>query len=168
MGGCVGRIDVRRNPHIRAVGAVGEIKRGGAGAGFGHLSQLMQMRDGYLDGHHGAWLMEPEEQAAVLDAFWRDGWHIHVHVNGDHGLDVLLDIIDDAMQRAELVIQDRRHATAANQSARVQAQRSNNDEQEDAAFKQALEDSKDSAVSVEIFKKEHAAAVQSSIQVPSM
>ena len=72
--------------------------------------------------------------------------------------------IDDAMQRAELVIQDRRIATAANQSARVRAQRSNDDEQEDAAFKQALEDSKDSAVSVISAEwKNHAAAVRSSI-----
>jgi hypothetical protein len=68
------------------------------------------------------------------------------------------------MQRAELVIQDRRIATAANQSARVRAQRSNDDEQEDAAFKQALEDSKDSAVSVISAEwKNHAAAVRSSI-----
>ena len=59
--------------------------------------------------------------------------------------------------------QTRRNATAANQSARIRAQRSNDDEQEDAAFKQALEDSKDSAVSVEIFMNQHAAAVQSSI-----
>jgi len=59
--------------------------------------------------------------------------------------------------------QTRRNATAANQSARIRAQRSNDDEKEDAAFKQALEDTKDSAFSVETFKNEHAAAVQSSI-----
>lgn len=57
-------------------------------------SQLMQMSEPYLDGHHGEWLMEPEEQAAVLDAFWDTGWDLHVHVNGDAGLDLVLDQIE--------------------------------------------------------------------------
>jgi predicted amidohydrolase YtcJ len=70
------------------------------------ISQLMQMRDGYLgaDGlvnpdHHGEWIMEPHDLRRYFDAYWDAGWQIHVHVNGDLGLDVLLDIIDDAMQR---------------------------------------------------------------------
>jgi hypothetical protein len=72
--------------------------------------------------------------------------------------------LQHAIQRDELGTQARRNATAANQSARVRAQRSNDDEQEDAAFKQALEDSKDSAVSVISAEwKNHAAAVRSSI-----
>jgi predicted amidohydrolase YtcJ len=57
-------------------------------------SQLMQMSEPYLDGHHGEWMMSPAEQAAVLDAFWRKGWAIHVHVNGDAGLDRVLDQIE--------------------------------------------------------------------------
>ena len=57
-------------------------------------SQLMQMSEPYLDGHHGEWMMSPTEQAAVLDAFWRKGWAIHVHVNGDAGLDRVLDQIE--------------------------------------------------------------------------
>ncbi|NNL66910.1 MAG: amidohydrolase [Myxococcales bacterium] len=58
------------------------------------FSQLMQMREPYLDGHHGEWMMPPEDQAAVLDAFWREGWGLHVHVNGDAGLDRVLDQIE--------------------------------------------------------------------------
>ena len=70
------------------------------------ISQLMQMRDGYLDSngnvdpdHHGEWIMEPEDLRRYFDAYWDAGWQIHVHVNGDLGLDVLLDIVDDAMTR---------------------------------------------------------------------
>jgi predicted amidohydrolase YtcJ len=61
-------------------------------------SQLMQMSQPYLDGHHGEWMMPPEQQASVLEAFWPKGWNIHVHVNGDAGLDRVLDQIE-AMQR---------------------------------------------------------------------
>jgi hypothetical protein len=51
------------------------------------------MSEPYLDGHHGAWMMRPEEQAAVLETFWEKGWNIHIHVNGDAGLDLVLDQI---------------------------------------------------------------------------
>ncbi len=57
------------------------------------FSQLMQMTEPYLDGHHGEWMMTPEEQADVLATFWKAGWNPHVHVNGDAGLDVVLDQI---------------------------------------------------------------------------
>lgn len=62
------------------------------------FSQLMRMTEPYLDGHQGEWMMAPDEQADVLDAFWRKGWGIHVHVNGDAGLDLVLDQIE-AQQR---------------------------------------------------------------------
>jgi predicted amidohydrolase YtcJ len=63
------------------------------------FSQLMQMREPYLDGHHGEWMMTPEQQAAVLEAFWPRGWHVHIHVNGDAGLDLVLDQIEAVKQR---------------------------------------------------------------------
>lgn len=63
------------------------------------FSQLMQMTEPYLDGHRGEWMMSPEEQADVLDAFWREDWDIHVHVNGDAGLDVVLDQIEAQQKR---------------------------------------------------------------------
>jgi predicted amidohydrolase YtcJ len=70
------------------------------------ISQLMQMRDGYFDAegrpdphHHGEWLMEPGDLRRYFDVYWDAGWQIHIHVNGDLGLDVLLDIIDDAQTR---------------------------------------------------------------------
>ena len=70
------------------------------------ISQLMQMKDPYLDHdgnpdphHHGEWLMEPRELRSVFDAYWDAGWQIHIHVNGDLGLEVLLDVIEDAQRR---------------------------------------------------------------------
>ncbi len=70
------------------------------------ISQLMQMKDPYLDHdgnpdphHHGEWLMEPGELRAVFDAYWDAGWQIHIHVNGDLGLEVLLGVIEDAQRR---------------------------------------------------------------------
>ena len=62
------------------------------------FSQLMQMTEPYLDGHHGEWMMTPQEQDAVLDAFWKGGWDLHIHVNGDAGLDLVLDQIEAHQQ----------------------------------------------------------------------
>jgi len=64
------------------------------------FSQLMQMSEPYLDGHHGEWMMPPERQAEVLEAFWDKGWDFHIHVNGDAGLDLVLDQIE-ARQKAQ-------------------------------------------------------------------
>lgn len=54
-------------------------------------SQLMQMKDDYIDGHHGEW-MTPlnlfKEQMAI---YWKDGYKIHVHANGDLGIQMVVD-----------------------------------------------------------------------------
>ncbi len=58
-------------------------------------SQLMQMGEpGYLDGHHGEWLMEPAVLEFAARAFWAAGYQIHVHSNGDLGTDLVLDILE--------------------------------------------------------------------------
>ncbi len=64
------------------------------------FSQLMKMRwPGYLDGHEGEWLMSPEVlKAGVLEAFKQD-WTVHVHVNGDGGMDAVLDALTEAQKR---------------------------------------------------------------------
>ena len=33
------------------------------------------------------------------DTYWDDDWQIHIHVNGDLGLEVLVEIIEDAQRR---------------------------------------------------------------------
>lgn len=68
------------------------------------ISQLMQMREPYLDDaghpdlcHHGEWMMQPEVFRAFFGAYWAAGWQPHVHVNGDAGLDVVLDAVEECM-----------------------------------------------------------------------
>jgi predicted amidohydrolase YtcJ len=70
------------------------------------ISQLMQMRDGYLaaDGsidpdHRGEWMMPPDQLDAFASVYWDAGWQLHIHVNGDLGLDVVLDVIERCMVR---------------------------------------------------------------------
>jgi predicted amidohydrolase YtcJ len=58
------------------------------------ISQLMRVGPpGYIDGHQGEWITPPEMQRAVIEPFWRDGYDIYCHVNGDEGLDVVLDVL---------------------------------------------------------------------------
>jgi predicted amidohydrolase YtcJ len=59
------------------------------------FSQLMQMSEPYLDGHHGEWMMSPEQQGDVIDTFWDADWSLHVHVNGDAGLDTVLALLEE-------------------------------------------------------------------------
>ena len=53
-------------------------------------SQNMVMRDGYIDGHEGSWLMSLDTFENLFKIFWDDGYQIHIHQNGDAGLDRLL------------------------------------------------------------------------------
>ena len=46
---------------------------------------------GYIDGHLGRWLTEPKALSAQLRRYWDAGFAMHIHVNGDEGLDVVLD-----------------------------------------------------------------------------
>jgi predicted amidohydrolase YtcJ len=62
-------------------------------------SQLMMMKDGYTDGHHGAWIVDPPVFDKAFQAYWDAGYQIHVHNNGDAGLDVLLGSLEKAMTR---------------------------------------------------------------------
>jgi predicted amidohydrolase YtcJ len=58
------------------------------------FAQYMRMNPpGYIDGHEGKWLTPPDDLAAAMKAFWNQGFQIHVHVNGDEGLDVVLDTL---------------------------------------------------------------------------
>ncbi|WP_167102530.1 amidohydrolase [Mycobacterium sp. DL592] len=64
------------------------------------ISQLMQMRDPYLDDaghpdlcHHGEWMMQPDTFRAFAKAYWHADWQLHIHVNGDAALDLVLDTI---------------------------------------------------------------------------
>ncbi len=62
-------------------------------------SQNMVLRDGYLDGHQGIWLMEGEVFKQTFQLYWDAGYQIHVHQNGDGGLDRILDVLDENIKR---------------------------------------------------------------------
>ena len=81
-------IDAIRARESRRVRFAKAVKFFADGAMF---SQLMQMNPpGYIDGHHGEWLMSPEVLAQGVRVFWDAGYQIHVHVNGDGGMDAVL------------------------------------------------------------------------------
>ena len=61
------------------------------GAFFSQLAQLQS--PGYIDGHHGEWLTTPEVLEGHVRAYWHAGYQIHVHVTGDLGLELTLDIL---------------------------------------------------------------------------
>ncbi len=61
------------------------------GAFFSQLAQVGP--PGYIDGHHGEWLMAPEQLEAAIRVYWNAGMAIHLHVTGDLGLELGLDIL---------------------------------------------------------------------------
>ncbi len=68
------------------------------------ISQLMQMRSPYLDDagnpdlcHHGEWMMQPDVFRAFARVYWNADWQLHIHVNGDAGLDLVLDTVEALM-----------------------------------------------------------------------
>jgi len=62
-------------------------------------SQNMMLRDGYLDGHEGAWLMEEEIFDKAFKLYWDAGYQIHVHQNGDAGLDRVLNVLEKNLKQ---------------------------------------------------------------------
>jgi predicted amidohydrolase YtcJ len=62
-------------------------------------SLAMQLREPYLDGHHGEWIMLPEAFASAFRIYWDAGYQIHVHVCGDGGLDMVLDTLEANQRR---------------------------------------------------------------------
>ncbi len=61
----------------------------------GFYAELMQLQEpGFIDGHHGEWLMPPEQFEALARAFWNNGFRIHVHCTGDMGLELALDVLE--------------------------------------------------------------------------
>jgi len=62
-------------------------------------SQNMIMSEGYTDGHQGVWLMEKDKYSEAFKFYWDKGYQIHIHQNGDGGLDYLLDILEKNLKR---------------------------------------------------------------------
>lgn len=62
-------------------------------------SQLMQVRDPYLDNHHGEWMTDLDVFERAFRIFWDAGYQVHVHVNGDAGLDRVLNTLEKNLRR---------------------------------------------------------------------
>lgn len=56
------------------------------------FAQNMRMGPpGYSDGHLGKWLTEPDKLQEQMQLYWKAGFALHIHVNGDEGAEVVLD-----------------------------------------------------------------------------
>jgi predicted amidohydrolase YtcJ len=74
------------SPHIRVDRRVKMLADGA------FFAQNMRMNaPGYTDSHIGKWITEPDILKEQLRRFWEAGFCLHIHVNGDEGLDVVLD-----------------------------------------------------------------------------
>jgi hypothetical protein len=62
-------------------------------------SQAMQVRDPYLDHHEGEWMMDLDEFERAFRIYWDAGHQIHIHVNGDAGLDRVLNTLEKNLRR---------------------------------------------------------------------
>jgi len=90
----IAKLPARDLPRMKTLKA---IKLYADGAMF---SQLMQMNPpGYIDGHQGEWMMSPRVLAEGVRVFWDAGYAIHVHVNGDGGVDSVLAALQAAVER---------------------------------------------------------------------
>ena len=43
----------------------------------------------------GQWFTKPEEMKEAMECYWKEGFQIHVHTNGDLAMEVVLDIVED-------------------------------------------------------------------------
>ena len=59
-------------------------------------SQLMQMKDGYADGHKGEWMTPLDLFEEQLMLYWNNDYKIHVHSNGDLGQQMVIDLVKKA------------------------------------------------------------------------
>ncbi|UAB73519.1 amidohydrolase [Vibrio sp. SCSIO 43132] len=57
-------------------------------------SQLMQLKDGYTDGHEGEWLQTPEELEDSMRPYWQDDYTVVIHANGDLGFESALKVVE--------------------------------------------------------------------------
>jgi predicted amidohydrolase YtcJ len=62
------------------------------GAFFSQLAQVGE--PGYIDGHRGEWMMAPDQLEHAMRVYWNAGMKIHLHVTGDLGVELGLDILD--------------------------------------------------------------------------
>ena len=62
-------------------------------------SLAMQMKDGYTDGFKGQWMTPLDLFEKQMNFFWDKGYKIHIHANGDLGIQMCIDITRKMMKR---------------------------------------------------------------------
>jgi len=62
-------------------------------------SLMMQMKDGYKDGFKGQWITPLDVFKEQMNFYWDKGYKINIHANGDLGIQMCLDIVEDLMKR---------------------------------------------------------------------
>ncbi len=66
------------------------------GAMFSLLGQAAP--PGYLDGHEGEWITPQDQFRAQAELYWKAGYRIHVHANGDAGIGFTLDVFEELQE----------------------------------------------------------------------
>lgn len=62
-------------------------------------SLAMQLREPYIDNYHGEWMMDEDLFERSFRIYWDAGYQIHIHVNGDAGLDRVLNSLETNLKR---------------------------------------------------------------------
>ncbi|MBO0323672.1 amidohydrolase family protein [Muricauda sp. CAU 1633] len=62
-------------------------------------SQLMQMKGDYTDGHKGEWMTPLDLFKEQTELYWSDGYKIHVHANGDLGIQMVVDNVVELQRK---------------------------------------------------------------------
>ena len=57
-------------------------------------SQAMKMKQPYSDGHEGEWMTPPDILRQQISHYWNRGFKIHMHANGDKGIQQVLDFVN--------------------------------------------------------------------------
>ncbi len=62
-------------------------------------SLAMQMKEGYSDGFKGQWMTPLKLFKEQMNFYWDKGYKIHIHANGDLGIQMCIDLTRDMMKR---------------------------------------------------------------------
>ncbi|MEW2917321.1 amidohydrolase [Ruegeria sp. ANG10] len=62
-------------------------------------SLAIQLRDPAIGDYHGEWMMDQDAFERAFQVYWDAGYQIHVHVNGDAGLDRVLNTLESNLLR---------------------------------------------------------------------
>jgi len=62
-------------------------------------SLAMQVRDPFIGDYHGEWMMDKDLFERAFRVYWDAGYQLHIHVNGDAGLDRVLNSLEVNLRR---------------------------------------------------------------------